>query len=695
MMEDGDVDDAAAAAAGGGGGNIGGGSANVLSCQPSPNHLRPVLPPPPLGVARSVQLSAEQLQATTTNATTASAGGAVGSGAPGTQTTCTAPAPAPARTAAPVAPWPPPPSSSSSVATVTSSSKGALLQPHAHRTLSVAFDDVISSTAPLLGAAQKKSNLSNPNSTSNRTAPPKRRSSVATTNVSSSASPAWSPRRHHHQQQQQQQQQESVGCSSWLHSLLQQYPASPSPSSSRHGRRRYSTAAGAGSSFPPFVEGSETAVACSFPLDEPDPLAEGAGYNWSVRNQATWSGPIAPPSVSVRRVSSAGTGGGGPPFLPPPFVGGCGGGCTRRYGSLNRGRFHHPHPHHNPQQQQFQQQQQQQLRRANGPTGRPVATKAVASSSGEEKEKEEGLATGQQADREQVMPKTITTTTSNETPAPSAPSIVAPPTDGGGASAAAAAAAARPALSHRSRQHSLRSSLSRRNDTSAASIGHQQQSQRVAADAAVYVVNASASSTYATPNSPYCAGACAGAAGCDCDPSVGPQNCVHYSSGRFNSVSELVPDYIDDIDDYDDYGEYDEHLPVVADYIVANEMNLIHKDCSNVTAVAAAGASSRDSAATASGRGVHFTSGGGGDDVSLYSTPKEETGPGAGGTSMGSGSGGDAKPSFIRNQLQALFQPTDNKLAMKLFGSKKALHKERIRQKAAGHWIIHPCSNFR
>ncbi|XP_055937887.1 potassium/sodium hyperpolarization-activated cyclic nucleotide-gated channel 2-like [Argiope bruennichi] len=49
----------------------------------------------------------------------------------------------------------------------------------------------------------------------------------------------------------------------------------------------------------------------------------------------------------------------------------------------------------------------------------------------------------------------------------------------------------------------------------------------------------------------------------------------------------------------------------------------------------------------------------------------------------------------MRNQLEALFQPSDNKLAMKLFGSKKALMKERIRQKAAGHWIIHPCSKFR
>lgn len=55
----------------------------------------------------------------------------------------------------------------------------------------------------------------------------------------------------------------------------------------------------------------------------------------------------------------------------------------------------------------------------------------------------------------------------------------------------------------------------------------------------------------------------------------------------------------------------------------------------------------------------------------------------------------ESKPSFLRNQLQNLFQPTDNKLAMKLFGSKKALMKERIRQKNAGHWIIHPCSNFR
>ncbi|XP_076356642.1 potassium/sodium hyperpolarization-activated cyclic nucleotide-gated channel 2-like [Tachypleus tridentatus] len=73
------------------------------------------------------------------------------------------------------------------------------------------------------------------------------------------------------------------------------------------------------------------------------------------------------------------------------------------------------------------------------------------------------------------------------------------------------------------------------------------------------------------------------------------------------------------------------------------------------------------------------------DDVSLYGTPKEEVGP----------TFTDVKSSFMRVQLQSLFQPSDNKLAMKLFGSKKALMNERIRQKAAGHWVIHPCSKFR
>ncbi|XP_038110583.1 potassium voltage-gated channel subfamily H member 7 isoform X2 [Culex quinquefasciatus] len=80
---------------------------------------------------------------------------------------------------------------------------------------------------------------------------------------------------------------------------------------------------------------------------------------------------------------------------------------------------------------------------------------------------------------------------------------------------------------------------------------------------------------------------------------------------------------------------------------------------------------------------VHF------DDVSLYGTPKEEPLPCIPLSTE--------KPSsnFLKNQLQAWFQPTDNRLAMKLFGSKKALVKERIRQKTAGHWVIHPCSSFR
>lgn len=80
------------------------------------------------------------------------------------------------------------------------------------------------------------------------------------------------------------------------------------------------------------------------------------------------------------------------------------------------------------------------------------------------------------------------------------------------------------------------------------------------------------------------------------------------------------------------------------------------------------------------------------DDVSLYGTPKEELGPiNTSRTSVSS----ESKPGWVRNQLQNIFAPTDNKLAMKLFGSKKALMKERVRQKAIGHWIIHPCSSFR
>ncbi|OAF67388.1 hypothetical protein A3Q56_04865 [Intoshia linei] len=50
---------------------------------------------------------------------------------------------------------------------------------------------------------------------------------------------------------------------------------------------------------------------------------------------------------------------------------------------------------------------------------------------------------------------------------------------------------------------------------------------------------------------------------------------------------------------------------------------------------------------------------------------------------------------FLKGQIFSIFQPSDNKLALKLFGNKKAVHRERIRQQQTGHWIIHPCSIFR
>jgi len=49
----------------------------------------------------------------------------------------------------------------------------------------------------------------------------------------------------------------------------------------------------------------------------------------------------------------------------------------------------------------------------------------------------------------------------------------------------------------------------------------------------------------------------------------------------------------------------------------------------------------------------------------------------------------------IKEQIGALLQPSDNRLATKLFGNSRALTKEKLRQKATGRWIIHPCSNFR
>lgn len=57
--------------------------------------------------------------------------------------------------------------------------------------------------------------------------------------------------------------------------------------------------------------------------------------------------------------------------------------------------------------------------------------------------------------------------------------------------------------------------------------------------------------------------------------------------------------------------------------------------------------------------------------------------------------GGKSKPSFIQKRLWTMLQPNDNKLSMKLFGSKRGIQKEKKRLKAAGFFIIHPCSSFR
>lgn len=79
-----------------------------------------------------------------------------------------------------------------------------------------------------------------------------------------------------------------------------------------------------------------------------------------------------------------------------------------------------------------------------------------------------------------------------------------------------------------------------------------------------------------------------------------------------------------------------------------------------------------------------------GDDISLYGTPKEDLSP-----YKEPDPSKSLSSSYLKEQIISFFQPSDNKLAMKLFGNKKALMKEKLRQKEAGSWIIHPCSNFR
>lgn len=81
-----------------------------------------------------------------------------------------------------------------------------------------------------------------------------------------------------------------------------------------------------------------------------------------------------------------------------------------------------------------------------------------------------------------------------------------------------------------------------------------------------------------------------------------------------------------------------------------------------------------------------------GDEASLYGTPKEDLSPTK---EVESQRTPQSATNYLKDQIISFFQPSDNKLAMKLFGNKNALMKEKLRQKAAGNWVIHPCSNFR
>jgi len=49
----------------------------------------------------------------------------------------------------------------------------------------------------------------------------------------------------------------------------------------------------------------------------------------------------------------------------------------------------------------------------------------------------------------------------------------------------------------------------------------------------------------------------------------------------------------------------------------------------------------------------------------------------------------------FREKIMSFFQASDNKLAMKLYRNHNALMRERLRQREANNWVIHPCSDFR
>ncbi|XP_015370950.1 PREDICTED: potassium/sodium hyperpolarization-activated cyclic nucleotide-gated channel 1-like isoform X1 [Diuraphis noxia] len=49
----------------------------------------------------------------------------------------------------------------------------------------------------------------------------------------------------------------------------------------------------------------------------------------------------------------------------------------------------------------------------------------------------------------------------------------------------------------------------------------------------------------------------------------------------------------------------------------------------------------------------------------------------------------------VLSGFRTVFEPSMNRLSMKIYGSEKAVLKERLRQRLLGAWIIHPCSKFR
>ena len=48
-----------------------------------------------------------------------------------------------------------------------------------------------------------------------------------------------------------------------------------------------------------------------------------------------------------------------------------------------------------------------------------------------------------------------------------------------------------------------------------------------------------------------------------------------------------------------------------------------------------------------------------------------------------------------RAYLKTLFHVQDNKISLKLFGSKRGVREEQERQEKIGYYVIHPCSIFR